>query len=308
MRAPTLQEYRERPAHPARREGGLRARGAFARSSQPGTPLLSIVTVVYNGQATLERTLRSVLGQTYPNIEHIIIDGGSTDGTLEIVQRYDDQLAYWLSEPDAGIFDAMNKGVALAGGAYIAILNADDYYAPQAAERVVSAVNKEHSDVVFTDYVFVADDIHMEGPVTATLRLTRGMTLSHPGMFVSKETYEKHGLYALDYTYASDLDFALRLFLARLRFTKVAEPLAYFVSGGTAERHLCRASVEAIAIIKEQAGLLSALPYMLMFAKRVCLRGTNWCVRTLLGRRACLWVKRGYYGGLKGFKEQTAQQ
>ena len=154
MSAPTLQEYFARPPHPTRRQGGWRLRrpGSHERDARgttgvppvpPARPLVSVITVVYNGQATLERAIGSVLQQTYPHIEYIVIDGGSTDGTLETIQRYDDRIALWLSEPDSGIFDAMNKGLALATGSYMAILNCDDYYPPRAVESVVARISNQ---------------------------------------------------------------------------------------------------------------------------------------------------------------------
>lgn len=304
MSAPALQEYRERQAHPARREGGMRVRGA--RPQPPAqAPLISIVTVVYNGAATLERAIRSVLQQTYPHIEHLIIDGGSTDGTLELIQRYDGKLAYWVSEPDGGIFDAMNKGVALAGGAYVAILNADDHYAPGAVECVVRALLCEGTEAVYGDSIFVVEDIGMEGRVTATLNLTRGMTLCHPALFVARSVYERLGAYDLRYRFSADLDFALRLRLADVKFAKASEPLVYYAAGGAAEQHLVRASWEAMAILARQAGVYSVLCYALMFLKRAVLRGVNACIRTLCGRRAYLWVKRRYYAA-RGFTVRGA--
>ena len=90
--------------------------------------LISVITVSYNAVSTIEQTILSVINQTYSNIEYIIIDGGSTDGTIDIIRRYEDKIAYWVSEPDRGIYDAMNKGASKANGEYIAFLNSDDWY------------------------------------------------------------------------------------------------------------------------------------------------------------------------------------
>jgi len=265
-------------------------------------PLVSIITVVYNGQATLERALRSVIQQTYPHIEYLVIDGGSTDGTLETIQRYSDRIAFWLSEPDCGIFDAMNKGLALASGAYLAILNCDDYYAPGAVALVVEELQRQAAEAVYGDSIFVLEDIGMARRVPATTNLTKGMTLCHPALFVARSVYERLGGYDLQYRYSSDFDFALRLYLAKVELARVAEPLAYFTAGGAAERHFGRASWEAITILKRQAGILCALPYVLMFLRRILLRGVNQCIRAFLGQRVYLWVKRRYYMR-RGFKK-----
>ncbi len=108
-------------------EGGLRTCGAFHGASEPAKPLISIITVVRNGEKHLEQTIQSVLHQTYENIEYIVIDGASSDGTLGIIRKYEDRIAYWMSEPDKGIYDAMNKASLIASGDYALYLNADDY-------------------------------------------------------------------------------------------------------------------------------------------------------------------------------------
>ena len=108
-------------------EGGLLTRGKFNKKSAPGKPLISIITVIHNGEKYLEQTIKSVLNQTYKNIEYIIIDGASIDGTLNIIRKYEDRIAYWMSEPDNGMYDAMNKGSYVASGDYALFLNSDDY-------------------------------------------------------------------------------------------------------------------------------------------------------------------------------------
>ena len=110
-----------------KKEGGLRTKGQFNKKSETGSPLISIITPVRNGDKYLEQTIQSVLAQTYDNIEYIIVDGASTDGTLDIIRKYESQIAYWVSEPDEGPNDAGNKGVNIASGDYALYLCADDY-------------------------------------------------------------------------------------------------------------------------------------------------------------------------------------
>jgi hypothetical protein len=115
------------PAHPQRiAEGGLRTRGYTKSTLIADQPLISVITVVFNGERYLEQTIQSVINQVGSQIEYIIIDGGSTDGTLEILRKYDGQIDYWVSEPDLGLYDAMNKGTAIAVGEYTIHINADD--------------------------------------------------------------------------------------------------------------------------------------------------------------------------------------
>jgi glycosyltransferase involved in cell wall biosynthesis len=114
------------PNHPARTvEGGLRTRGYF-KCNEPDKPLISVITVVFNGEKYLEQTIRSVIEQSYDNVEYLIIDGGSTDGSLDIIKRFEGQIDYWVSEPDEGIYDAMNKGIDCAQGNWIFFLGSDD--------------------------------------------------------------------------------------------------------------------------------------------------------------------------------------
>lgn len=104
------------------------------------SPIISVVTVCYNAVTEIERTIQSVIGQSYPNIEYIIIDGGSKDGTVDLIRKYADKLAYWISEPDKGIYDAMNKGIAVSTGDWICFLNAGDWFA---GTRVLAEVGQE---------------------------------------------------------------------------------------------------------------------------------------------------------------------
>ena len=118
-------------------EGGLRTKGYFKKSYEDKL-LISIVTVVYNGEKYLEETIQSVINQTYDNVEYIIIDGGSIDGTLDIIKKYEDQIDYWVSEKDKGIYDALHKGFSCASGEIFAWLNADDIYYPWTLKTVVN--------------------------------------------------------------------------------------------------------------------------------------------------------------------------
>lgn len=125
-----------------RAEGGLRTKGLFKKKSEKRRPLVSIVTPVYNGEKYLEETIQSVLGQTYGNIEYIIVDGGSSDRTLSIIRKYENKIAYWVSEPDKGVYDAINKGFRMATGEILAWLNADDKYYHSAIEIVARVFTK----------------------------------------------------------------------------------------------------------------------------------------------------------------------
>ena len=179
-------------------------------------PLISIITVVFNGSKTLEQTIVSVINQKYQNIEYIVIDGGSTDGTLDIIKKYENDITYWISEPDKGIYHAMNKGIEKAKGEIIGIINSDDWYEESAVENIVAKYIKYPHKKIFHGDRY---DIDKEGkkyirkfnPSKFKL-LYYGMTYNHPSMFIHKELY-KENLYNTNLIALSDYEFVLRQFL-----------------------------------------------------------------------------------------------
>jgi len=179
---------------------------------------ISIVTASYNSAATIADTLRSVAVQTHRNFEHIVMDGGSKDDTFGIVQAHSGPELRWVSERDRGIYDAMNKGLAMASGEVVGFLNSDDMYAdPQVLERIASAFGDPNVDIVYGDIVFVS-----QLDTTRVVRLwtsrpyTPGLCASgwmppHPSLYVRRSVYEKHGGYDLAFPAAADFEMALRL-------------------------------------------------------------------------------------------------
>lgn len=203
----------------ARAEGGRRVRGE-RRESLPDRPLVTVITVVFNGAATLEHTIRSVMAQTYDNVEYIVVDGGSTDATLDILRKYDSEIDYWVSEKDAGIYDAMNKGIALAGGEYIGMLNADDYFAtPSALKMIVDRLDTSGVDAVFSCLDIVYHD--GEERIFRKYRVSRlssfmlriGVMPPHPTFYCKRSCYERAGNYRTDYRIAADFEMLARMLL-----------------------------------------------------------------------------------------------
>ncbi|HYJ38768.1 MAG TPA: glycosyltransferase family 2 protein [Chitinophagaceae bacterium] len=182
-------------------------------------PLVSIVTIVYNGEKHMEQTIQSVLNQSYPNIEYIIIDGGSTDDTLSIIKRYETRVAYWISERDNGIADAFNKGLKRASGSIIGLINSDDWYEPEAVEKVVKDING--SDIVYGDLKFWKNgkaDFIIQGDHT---HLEDEMTMNHPTVFVRKKVYDRFGLFNNDYRCAMDYELMLRFKINNCSFKHI---------------------------------------------------------------------------------------
>lgn len=177
---------------------------------------ISIITIAFNSEETIEETIQSVIAQDYSNIEYIVIDGGSTDGTMSIVEKYLDKLAVVVSEPDKGIYDAMNKGVSLATGELIGILNSDDIYANNSV--VSSIVTKvADNDSVYADLVYV--DRNNTDKVTRYWKsgeyklglFRKGWMPPHPTFFLKKKCYDEFGTYNLSLKSAADYELMLRM-------------------------------------------------------------------------------------------------
>jgi len=258
-------------------------------------PKISIVTPSYNQGEFLEETISSVINQGYPNLEYIIIDGGSTDATLDIIRKYENNISYWISEPDEGIYDAMNKGISLCNGSIVALLNADDYYQNNLIiNLVVKSLCLDKNTIYYGDAIIQYDDIHMQLLKKGILDLTKGMTLIHQSMFVCKEIYENNGLYNTKYRYAADLDFTLRTYLANIKYVYIPHTLVNFRYGASSDKHFFKSYLEAFFIIKNNRGIIYSMRYGLIFLKSIFLRSTHRIIRKIFGEAAYFWSKRLY--------------
>jgi glycosyltransferase involved in cell wall biosynthesis len=266
-----LPEWRKRHM---RIEGGRRLAGC-ERALRPERPLVSIVTPVFNGEAYLAQTIRSVAEQTYDNIEYIVIDGGSTDGTVDILRDHEDSIDYWVSEKDSGISDAFNKGIFLSRGEFVGIIGADDWYEPDAVETIISM----RQSVDF--FAFGACTYINDAKAKRTLlkpdkdygkKIERYMPhLHHPTVFVRRTVYERYGLFSEDYRYAMDYEFLLRLHKAGCVGTPVEKNIAYCRVSGISNRMFREARREAYLISRKYGqSFLRAISYYLaiMFLHR----------------------------------------
>lgn len=181
---------------------------------------ISIITVSLNSAATIESTLESVDRQSFSPIEHILIDGGSTDGTLDIIERYRPGVTHVISQPDHGIYDAMNKGIAMATGDVIGILNADDFYVhEQVIAMVADAFDDESIDVCYGDLEYVdSDDTdkvfrYWKSGTYQPDKFYLGWMPPHPTFFARRSLYETHGLFNLDLGSSADYELMLRFLL-----------------------------------------------------------------------------------------------
>lgn len=179
----------------------------------------SIITVCFNSAATVRDTIESVLSQDYPEIEYIIVDGDSQDGTMKIVAEYRDQISTVISEPDHGIYDAMNKGISAATGDVVGILNSDDFYTDSTVvRRLIEQMEAAETDCVFADVVYVdptnTDRVlrHYDSSRFHPGRLRYGWMPAHPSLMLKRDFYNRYGGYALDYKIAADFEMVARLF------------------------------------------------------------------------------------------------
>lgn len=223
---------------------------------------VSIITVCFNSEPTIEQTIQSVLGQTYANIEYIIIDGKSTDNTLNIIDRYRDAFGGRItvvSENDKGIYDAMNKGVSLATGELIGIINSDDWYEPTAVEDSVSAFEKLGEQLAVT-YGMIR---YYEGQQEESQHFYRheylkNRMISHPTCFVSKAVYTKIGGFDLRYRLAADYEFMIRAYRNNINFIPIYKLIANFRLDGAS--HSAQTEEEVLKI-KRENGYISIGDY-----------------------------------------------
>jgi len=201
-------------------------------------PLFSIITVVYNGERTIEETIKSILAQSYKNIEYIIVDGDSTDGTVEIIKKYSDSISYWVSEKDNGIYDAMNKGIKASSGEIIAIVNADDTLYLDTLKNVQELMSLYNLDYTYGSIHLMDENGVVVGETTPMnsddieVRKYIDMPFPHPSMFVKKEVYNKIGLFNNEFRLSADYDFVLRVLKEDFKGMALSEHTGKFRSGG----------------------------------------------------------------------------
>jgi len=202
----------------------------------------SIITVCFNSIDTIEHTLKSIFSQNYPDIEYIIIDGGSTDGTLDILANYQSQIAQCISEPDYGIYDAMNKGIRLSTGDVIAFLNADDFYAnANVVSSIMEAFQTMNVDAVYGDIVYVdkrnANKLvrYWKAGEYKNGAFFYGWVPPHPAFFCQRKVYEKYGYFKSDFRLAADFELMLRFIEKhKIKVGYLPEPVVKMRAGGKA--------------------------------------------------------------------------
>ena len=250
------------------KQGGLRTKGLFKRS-EADRPLITVVTVVYNGAEFLEETIKSVINQTYDNVEYVVVDGGSTDGTLDILKRYEHCIDYWISERDKGIYDAMNKSLHLYTGTSINFLNAADVFYN---ENVLSVVSERFKDDAVNIVYGGAEICH---GVQRTLLMPKKFTMinlliwgtrvvCHQAIFVKRNSAP---MYPTDLRLKGELEWYFRILKDSATFSIIEAPVVRYQLGGVGDINYVLNTKEAIRVAFRCKGVLGFVSLPVLFYK-----------------------------------------
>lgn len=236
-------------------------------------PKVSIITIVYNGVSTLENTIKSIAALTYPNVEYIVVDGGSKDGTVELIQRYESNISKWISEPDKGLYDAMNKGLAMASGDYVWFINSGDETAePNILNKTFALCNE--ADIYYGDTMLIDSDGHEIGKrrLSPPKKLTwkdfrKGMVVSHQSFICSRSIA---GEYNLAYRFSADFEWCLQALKKADRVCNTELTLSRFLEGGLTKKNIVPGLKERFKIMRQNYGLIATTATHIVLGIKLC--------------------------------------
>ena len=235
-------------------------------------PKISIITVVYNSSKYLERTIISVINQTYKNIEFVIIDGGSTDGTIEIIKKFESSISYWISESDKGIYDAMNKGINAATGDYLWFMNSGDLIFDNDTLYNLIKIS-DNADIYFGETVIIDSENNIlrkrrhPAPKNLTWRSFKyGMMVAHQSIIVKKSLAP---LYDLNYKVSADIDWVMKCLKISKIIVNTELILSRYLLDGFSQKHLKTSLAERFAIMKKNYGLIPTLYFHIIIMFRL---------------------------------------
>lgn len=224
---------------------------------------VSVITVVFNAADLLEKTILNVLGQTYSNIEYIIIDGGSTDGSLEIIKKYNDRISYWTSETDKGLYDAMNKGLKAATGKWVWFINAGDLIYSEETTRKIFEDHGTDADIYFGDTMIVNDKYEEIGtrrlrpPETLTWKsFQKGMLVCHQSILISRNLADQ---YDLRYPHSADFDWLIKALKKATQIVNTRMILSSFLDGGQSKQTIKPSIAERFVSMRNHYGLFPTI-------------------------------------------------
>ena len=222
--------------------------------------IISIITIVFNGEKSIENTIKSIINQDYQNVEYIIIDGNSSDKTLEIIQKYDSKIAYWISEPDKGLYDAMNKGLHAATGDYVWFINSGDLVFSESTLTSIFQNKTELSDIYYGETQMIDEQGNeiglrrLKAPKTLTWKsFKNGMLVSHQSILVKRSIAEN---YDLSYRYSADFDWVIKVLKNANLMTNTALMLSKFLDGGQTKQTIIPGLKERFRIMSKNYGFI----------------------------------------------------
>lgn len=261
------------------KEGGQRTKGITLESSKEN-PVVSIITIVYNRKQDLQATFESVFAQSYSNIEYIVVDGASNDGTLDLIESYSDKISYWRSEPDKGLYDAMNKGLSLAQGDFVWFMNAGDLiFENDTTERIIQKAGRE-VDVYFGE-TMMFDETGKEWGIRSQITnqvlpkklgwrsLSKGMVVCHQSILVKRGIAPE---YILDHPFSADIDWVIKSLKAADQIVNTDQILSRYLMGGFSKKNLFKSWADRYDILKRHYGVFPNLWNHLMIVLRALLQ------------------------------------
>jgi len=235
--------------------------------SNEALPIVSIITIVFNGETFIERTILSIINQTYPKIEYIIIDGNSKDGTLNIVRKYEQKISTCISEPDKGLYDAMNKGIKASGGDYLMFINAgDELFDNTVIERMMTSSN-DFPDILYGETLMVNEVFMPLGtrseitphklPTKLNWKdLNRGMVVCHQSIMIKKNIAD---LYNLSHPFCADIDWIIKALKKAKTIVNVGFIVSKYLKGGISDKKMKASLVDRFKVLTEHYGLFPTI-------------------------------------------------
>jgi glycosyltransferase involved in cell wall biosynthesis len=270
-------------------------------------PLVSIVTVTRNSAPHVARAIESVLSQSYCPIEYVIVDGASTDETLEIANRYRARIARIVSEPDHGIYDAMNKGLGMISGTFVLFINSDDFFAHSEAVASLVSARRAHGDapaICYSDFTKHYPSLNRSMRIKAHAQLERGFALCHQAMLVDRSVYDSVGKFDTGFRYAADHDWTARAKRAGVRFLKAdISPTVVFSHGGASDKNYRASRREAGAVILREYGVLAYVRYGARQYWVHLLRTLAVPLKCLIGVQSLGSLQTFYFRAIRGYRD-----
>lgn len=260
--------------------GGLRTMGCFKRNL-PNAPLVTVITIVFNGERYLEATIQSVINQTYSNFEYIVIDGGSTDGTLNIIRKYESRIDYWISQSDNGIYDAMNQGIALAGGEWLNMMNGgDEFFDANVLQKAIPYLNSAY-DFIYSDAAIKENEVLVD---TRICSAEKNIYL-HQSIIYRRRLHKELGSYVVG-SGVTISDFIFMLQVDDSKKIKIDNTIAKYATGGISNSPSAFYQRMAVELIfakrtpREVALIIMVYPFYRFFQPvRVFFRRIFWAYR-----------------------------